>query len=108
MKVRKNTAGTVVLTFFGAIFVLLFIGMVAILEEAETSQQMNAAVFLDNTARNRTDSVSDRFTQAPPLHLPIGNENEAPFPRDFLSDSLRQGTQSVPDRFEPHERGIQR
>ena len=97
MKVRKNTAATVVLTFFGAIFVLFFIGTVAILEEAETSQQMNAGLFLDNTARNRTDRGSDNLSQAPPLHLPIGNDKEAPFPRDFLFDSLRKGAQVIPD-----------
>jgi hypothetical protein len=106
MKVRKNTAGTVVLTFFGAVLVLLFIGTVAMIEQAETSQQMNSGLFLDNTARNRTDRGPDNLSQAPPLHLPIGNEKEAPFPRDFLFDSLGKGTQFVPDRFESQERGI--
>jgi hypothetical protein len=106
MKVRKNTAAIVVLTFFGAVFVLLSIGTVAIIEEAETSQQMNVGLFLDNAARNRTDRGSDNLSQAPPLNLPIGNDKEAPFPRDFLSDSLRKGNQFIPDRFESQERGI--
>jgi hypothetical protein len=97
MKVRKNTAGTVVLTFFGAIFVLLFIGTVAILEEAETSQQMHAGLNLDNSTRNGTYRDSSNVSQAPPMHLPIGDDKEVPFPRDFLIDSLRKGTQFVPD-----------
>jgi hypothetical protein len=40
------------------------------------------------------------------MHLPIGNDKEVPFPRDFLIDSLRKGTEFVPDRFAPQDRGI--
>ena len=106
MKVRKNSAGTVVLTFFGVVFVLLFIGTVAILDEAEKSQRVDAGLHLGNIPQNGTRRDSDNTTQAPPMHLPIGNEKEVPFPRDFLFESLRKNTQFLPDRFEPQLRGI--
>jgi hypothetical protein len=109
MKVRKNTTGTVVLTFFGAIFILLFIAAVAILEEVEMSQQqMHAGFVSENGAGHGKYPDLNTVSPAPPIRLPIDNDKQGlPISHDFLSDSLRKDFQSAPGRFEPLERGIQ-
>jgi hypothetical protein len=109
MVVSKNTAGTIALAFFGAIFTLLFIGAVAIVEDAERSRVMRGSFFPENTASNSAYPNLDPLSLPPPMYLPIDNDHqEIPILRDFLMDAPRSDRQFVPDRFDGQEHGIQR
>jgi hypothetical protein len=107
MKMSTNTAGTIVLTYFGVIFMLLFAGAVAIVDDA-VSEPMQASLYPENTAGLGTSRDVDLASPALPLNLTPGNDNQLiATPPDFPLAPLPRDLHFVPDRFEGRGRGNQ-
>jgi hypothetical protein len=99
MKLRKHPVGTIVLSFFGFFFLLLLIGTVVIVEDAERSGAIDAGFFPESPFGNSTNRDSENVSRAPRMNLPNDfDKKETPNPRDFLIDPLPGDIQLVPDR----------
>src|SRR5262245_14795548 len=104
VRVTEGTAASVILTFFGAIFALLTIGAILIVDEAEMSRHSLEYLFLESDAASDTKRAVEEISLAPPIDLPIGDDRQGvPTVGDFLINPLRRDGQLDRDRYKWRE-----